>query len=186
MNNIAQIAPPPGRHWRRHPQRPPRGRGPRQFGPIPEHYNRPHDPGGLSEPYELGDVAGRGRHVRGGRHRRSADAGRGGRRSPVQTPTSGRPKTGDDLVEIAPVEASSGKNVRHQIYRGGDRHTNAALYRFVLVRMRFHAPTRAYVQRRTAQGRTKPEIIRCLKRCVAREIYNILQPATPTAAAAAA
>lgn len=85
----------------------------------------------------------------------------------------------------APVEASSGKTVRHRLNRGGDRQANAALYRIVIVRMRYHAPTRAYVERRTTQGLSKPEIIRCLKRYVAREIYGILHnTVTPTAIAA--
>ena len=78
------------------------------------------------------------------------------------------------LCGAAPVEASSGKTVRHRLNRGGDRQANAALYRIVLVRMCHHAPTRAYVERRTTQGLSKPEIIRCLKRYVAREIYAIL------------
>jgi transposase len=79
------------------------------------------------------------------------------------------------LCGAAPIEASSGKTVRHRLNRGGDRHANAALYRIVLVRMRFHAPTRAYVERRTTQGLSKPEIIRCLKRYVAREMYTLLR-----------
>ena len=61
---------------------------------------------------------------------------------------------------------------RHRLNRGGHRHANAALYRAVIVRMRFHQPTRDYVARRTADGRTKREIIRCLKRFLAREIYQ--------------
>jgi len=79
------------------------------------------------------------------------------------------------LCGASPVEASSGKTSRHRLNRGGDRQANAALYRIVLVRMRHHAPTRAYVERRTAQGLSKPEIIRCLKRYVVREIYGILR-----------
>ena len=61
---------------------------------------------------------------------------------------------------------------RHRLNRGGHRHANAALYRAVIVRMRFHQPTRDDVARRTADGRTKREIIRCLKRFLAREIYQ--------------
>ena len=61
---------------------------------------------------------------------------------------------------------------RHRLNRGGHRHANAALYRAVIVRMRFHQPTRDDVARRTAAGRTKREIIRCLKRFLAREIYQ--------------
>ena len=61
---------------------------------------------------------------------------------------------------------------RHRLNRGGHRQANAALYRAVIVLMRFHQPTVDYVARRTADGRTKREIIRCLKRFLAREIYQ--------------
>jgi transposase len=89
------------------------------------------------------------------------------------------------LCGAAPLEASSGKTVRHRLNRGGDRQANSALYRIVLVRLRHHKPTQEYMARRTEQGKTKPEIIRCLKRYVAREIYTILHhTVTPTAAAA--
>ncbi len=89
------------------------------------------------------------------------------------------------LCGASPVEASSGKTVRHRLNRGGDRQANAALYRIVIVRMRYHAPTRAYVERRTAQGLSKPEINRCLKRYVARQVYGILHDTvTPSAVAA--
>ncbi|MGH9266744.1 MAG: IS110 family transposase [Acidimicrobiales bacterium] len=81
------------------------------------------------------------------------------------------------LCGASPVEASSGKTVRHRLNRGGNRQANAALYRIVLVRLRWHQPTRDYVERRTTQGKTKAEIIRCLKRYVAREIYTVLKPA---------
>jgi transposase len=73
-----------------------------------------------------------------------------------------------------PVPASSGKTTRHRLNRGGDRQANAALHRVVIVRLRHHAPTRAYLTRRLAEGKTKPEIIRCLKRAIAREIYHLL------------
>jgi transposase len=89
------------------------------------------------------------------------------------------------LCGASPVEASSGKTVRHRLNRGGDRQANAALYRIVIVRMRYHEPTRANVERRTAQGLSKPEIIRCLKRYVATEIYRILQDAAIPATKAA-
>ena len=72
-----------------------------------------------------------------------------------------------------PLPASSGMTTgRHRLNRGGHRHANAALYRAVIVRMRYHQPTVDYVARRTADGRTKREIIRCLKRFLAREIYQ--------------
>jgi transposase len=91
------------------------------------------------------------------------------------------------LSGASPLEASSGKTVRHRLKPGGDRQANAALYRFVVVRMRHHAPTRAYLQRRTTEGLSKPEIIRCPKRYVAREIYGILHDAiAPTSAVASA
>ncbi|HEY8791054.1 MAG TPA: IS110 family transposase [Actinopolymorphaceae bacterium] len=81
-----------------------------------------------------------------------------------------------------PIPASSGKIQRHRLNRGGDRQANAALHRVVVVRLRWHEPTQAYMTRRLAEGKTKAEIIRCLKRYVAREIYNILCPAPITAA----
>jgi transposase len=81
------------------------------------------------------------------------------------------------LCGTSPIPASSGLRTRHRLNRGGDRQANAALYRVVISRMRHHAPTRAYVARRTAEGRTKREIIRCLKRYVAREIFRALDPA---------
>jgi hypothetical protein len=67
-------------------------------------------------------------------------------------------------------------NGRHRLNEGGNRQANAALYRAVIVRMRWHAPTIAYVQRRTAQGLSKKDIIRCLKRYVAREPFQLLPP----------
>ena len=70
--------------------------------------------------------------------------------------------------------ASSGKTNRHRLNRGGDRRANAALYRVAVVRLRYDARTRAYLQRRTEEGKTKAEIIRCLKRYVAREVFQIL------------
>lgn len=86
------------------------------------------------------------------------------------------------LCAACPVPASSGKTQRHRLNRGGDRRANQALYTIVLVRMRHHPPTRAYVARRTTEGKTRAEIMRCLKRFVAREIYNIITnpPAIPT------
>ena len=75
------------------------------------------------------------------------------------------------LCGACPVPASSGKTTRHRLNRGGHRQANAALYRVVIVRMRSHPPTLAYVRKRLADGLTKREIIRCLKRFVAREIF---------------
>jgi len=78
------------------------------------------------------------------------------------------------LCGAAPIPASSGKTTRHRLNRGGDRAANAALYRIVICRLRWDPTTRHYLQRRTTQGRTKAEIIRCLKRYIAREIFPIL------------
>ena len=77
------------------------------------------------------------------------------------------------LCGACPIPASSGMTTgRHRLNRGGHRQANAALYRAVIVRMRYHQPTVDDVARRTADGRTKREIIRCLKRFLAREIYQ--------------
>jgi transposase len=78
------------------------------------------------------------------------------------------------LCGACPIPASSGMTHRHRLFRGGHRQANAALYRIVIVRMRWYQPTIDYVGRRTAQGLTKKDIIRCLKRFVAREIYHAL------------
>lgn len=83
------------------------------------------------------------------------------------------------LCGVAPIPASSGKTHRHRLNRGGDRQANAALYRVVLCRMRWDPRTRAYVERRTKEGLSKKDIIRCLKRMIARELYYVLRPATP-------
>ena len=79
------------------------------------------------------------------------------------------------LVGVAPLPASSGKTTRHRLNRGGDRHANAALYMIVVGRMKDHPETRAYVQRRAAQHMTNAEIIRCLKRHLARAVYRALR-----------
>jgi transposase len=84
------------------------------------------------------------------------------------------------LCGTAPIPASSGRTHRHRLNRGGDRHANNALWRIALVRMRCHPPTRAYVQRRTKQGLSKLDIMRCLKRYIAREIYHHLTSLQPT------
>ena len=78
------------------------------------------------------------------------------------------------LCAAAPIPASSGARHRHRLNRGGDRQANAALWRIALVRMRSHPPTRAYVARRTTEGLSKREIMRCLKRYIARELYHQL------------
>jgi transposase len=83
------------------------------------------------------------------------------------------------LCGVAPLPASSGKTNRHRLNRGGDRQANNALWRIALCRMKTHAPTRDYVIRRTTEGLSKPEVIRCLKRYIARDLYRILVPETP-------
>jgi transposase len=78
------------------------------------------------------------------------------------------------LCGVCPVPASSGKTTRHRLSRGGDRAANVALYRIALVRMSKDPKTRAYVDRQIAAGRSKKEIIRMLKRAIAREIFRLL------------
>jgi transposase len=90
------------------------------------------------------------------------------------------------LCGTSPVEASSGKTRRHRLNRGGDRQANAALHRVVVVRLRWHQPTRDYATRRTTQGKTSKEILRCLKRYVAREVFAVLRQIDDPGLAAAA
>jgi transposase len=78
------------------------------------------------------------------------------------------------LCGVSPVEASSGKVVRHRLNRGGNRDANRALHMVCVVRMGSDRRTRAYVARRTAEGKSKWEIMRCLKRYIAREVYRVL------------
>ena len=74
----------------------------------------------------------------------------------------------------SPVDASSGKQQRHRLNRGGDRQANCALYLIVLNRLSWDPRTKAYMQRRLAEGKTKKEVFRCLKRYVAREVYALI------------
>ena len=78
------------------------------------------------------------------------------------------------LCGVAPLPASSGKTNRHRLNRGGDRNANCALWRIAITRLATDPRTRAYRDRRTKQGMSKTEIIRCLKRYIAREIYELL------------
>lgn len=82
------------------------------------------------------------------------------------------------LCGVSPVDASSGLQQRHRLNRGGDRQANAALHQIVIVRLRYHQPTRDYMTRRLQEGKTKKEIIRCLKRHLARQLYQHLKPTT--------
>ncbi len=92
------------------------------------------------------------------------------------------------LCGVSPVQASSGKTVRLRLNRGGDRQANAALYRIALSRLRWDPQTRAYLARRIAQGKTRREALRCLKRYIAREVYQLIcEPKPdPTASSIAA
>jgi transposase len=79
------------------------------------------------------------------------------------------------LCGVAPIPASSGKTHRHRLNRGGDRAANSALHLGVVIPMRVNARTKDYVKRRTADGLSKLEIIRCLKRYLARELYYLIK-----------
>lgn len=78
------------------------------------------------------------------------------------------------MCGASPVEASSGKVVRHRLNRGGNRQANHALWRIVMVRLTCHPATKAYVERRRKEGKSDREIVRCLKRHVAREMFRLL------------
>jgi transposase len=84
------------------------------------------------------------------------------------------------LCGVAPIPASSGKTHRHRLNRGGDRAANNALYTVVLTRLRLDERTRAYAARRSSEGLSRREIIRCLQRYVARELYHALVTAPPS------
>ena len=84
------------------------------------------------------------------------------------------------LCGVSPVQASSGRIVRHRLNRGGNRQANSALWRVATNRMRHDPRTKEYVTRREAEGKTRPEILRCLKRHIAREVYHLLTDPPPT------
>ena len=90
------------------------------------------------------------------------------------------------LCGVSPILASSGKTNRHRLNRGGDRRANAALYRIVVVRLRHDPRTRTYMERRRAEGMSKAEVIRCLKRYVAREVFALLTGLMPSSVTATA
>ncbi|WP_329462244.1 transposase [Streptomyces sp. NBC_01431] len=79
------------------------------------------------------------------------------------------------LYGASPVEYSSGSRRHRRLNRGGNRQANAALHRIVLTRLRWDPRTQAYYERRVAEGKPRREIIRCLKRYVAREVYRLVQ-----------
>ncbi len=80
------------------------------------------------------------------------------------------------LCGVSPLDASSGKQLRHRLNRGGDRQANSALWRIVVTRLASDPRTRRYVERRCKEGLTKAEAMRCLKRYVAREVFYYLVP----------
>jgi pimeloyl-ACP methyl ester carboxylesterase len=79
------------------------------------------------------------------------------------------------LCGASPIPASSGKTTRHRLNYGGDRQANRALHLIAVCRLRYCERTRAYAERRTAEGKTQREIMRCLKRYIAREVFNSLR-----------
>jgi transposase len=78
------------------------------------------------------------------------------------------------LCGVSPVQASSGKTVRHRLSRGGNRQANSALWRIAMTRLSHDPRTKTYMARRTTEGLSKQEIMRCLKRAIAREVYPII------------
>jgi transposase len=80
------------------------------------------------------------------------------------------------LCGVSPVEMSSGRTQRRRLNRGGDRQANSALYTVVISRLRWDQCTRDYVERRVTEGKTRREAIRCLKRYVARQLYQLICP----------
>jgi hypothetical protein len=98
-----------------------------------------------------------------------------------RSPTELYPQRLDDdasfaaLCGASPIQASSGKTRRHRLNRGGDRQANAALYRIAFTRLRCDPRTRDYLDRRAAQGKTRREAIRCIKRYIAREVYSLIR-----------
>ena len=78
---------------------------------------------------------------------------------------------------VAPLEASSGKHRRHRLDRGGNRQLNRALHRIAVTQARVHPPARAYLERKQAEGKSRREAIRCLKRQLARTVYTTLKNA---------
>jgi transposase len=80
----------------------------------------------------------------------------------------------------APIPASSGKTIRHRLHRGGDRKLNRAIHIMALSRAKLDPATRAYLERKHAEGKTKLEAIRCLKRQLARRIYHLLYTPQPS------
>ena len=85
------------------------------------------------------------------------------------------------LAGAAPIPASSGQTIRYRLDRSGDRKLNRALHLILVTRKRTHPPTRAYIERRIQEGKTRPEANRCLKRYLARSLYRLLEHGAPLA-----
>ena len=83
------------------------------------------------------------------------------------------------LCGAAPIPASSGKTNKHRLNRGGNRAANCALHQIAVVRLATDATTQAYAKRRTAEGKTKKDVIRCLKRAIAREMFHLITHPRP-------
>ena len=83
------------------------------------------------------------------------------------------------IAGSAPIPASSGSTIRHRLDRGGNRQINCALYRLALTKSHHDPDTAAYLARKQAEGKTRREAMRCLKRHLARRIWHLLQPDTP-------
>jgi transposase len=86
------------------------------------------------------------------------------------------------LCGVSPIEYSSGRRSTRRLNHGGDRQANAALHRIVFTRLRHDPRTQAYYERRTQEGKTRREIVRCLKRYAAREVFNLVRPIASTPA----
>ena len=86
------------------------------------------------------------------------------------------------LAGTAPIPASSGQTIRYRLDRSGDRKLNRALHLILVTRKRIHPPTRAYIERRIQEGKTRREATRCLKRYLARNLYRLLEHGPPTSA----
>ncbi len=169
----AQRAPwPPGSPRRPHrPGRRREGRDGRRGPPPPGADRRDHPAGRLPGCARPARRPGRVPGKEGRRHSGREHPAHHGRRQPGPAADRGELAA---LCGASPVDASSGKQRRHRLNRGGDRQANSALWRIVFTRMACDPRTQAYVARRTTEGKTTKEIMRCLKRYVAREIYKAL------------
>ncbi len=82
------------------------------------------------------------------------------------------------LCGVSPLDCSSGKQDRHRLNRGGNRDANMALWRIVMVRLRWDPTTRAYIDKRVSEGKTRRGAMRCLKRYISRDVYRLLTATT--------